>query len=205
MTGKTADEAPAIPLALAEPTVHVRSGWITGLGLASLGMWMAALTPASGHPAAAAPGHHAASQVPRAGSGLGRRRRRVGHRHPGGRGAVGPHPGARGLWRLRGRRHRWTLGMSLLAAVCLILIGTQFSVLGVAVFWVLSTPSRTASTRACRPRSPITCRCAKRATVAGWVGMPQALGLVVGTVLVVDVFTIDTRAGLRSGYIVLAS
>jgi MFS family permease len=39
----------------------------------------------------------------------------------------------------------------------------------------------------------------QRATVAGWVGMPQALGLVVGTVLVVAVFT-----GTISGYLVLA-
>ncbi|MGH3126274.1 MAG: MFS transporter, partial [Streptosporangiaceae bacterium] len=45
MSEKAADEAPAIPRALAEPTVHVRGGWIAGLGLASLGMWMASLTP----------------------------------------------------------------------------------------------------------------------------------------------------------------
>src|ERR1022692_2014285 len=46
MTGQTADEAPqALSQALAEPTVHVRRGWIAGLGLASLGMWMASLTP----------------------------------------------------------------------------------------------------------------------------------------------------------------
>jgi MFS family permease len=34
--------------------------------------------------------------------------------------------------------------------------------------------------------------------------MPQALGLVVGTLLVVDVFTINSRAGLDSGYLTLA-
>jgi MFS family permease len=39
----------------------------------------------------------------------------------------------------------------------------------------------------------------QRATVAGWFSMPQALGLVVGTILVVQVFT-----GLISGYLVLA-
>ena len=38
-------QAPALSQALAEPTVHVRGGWIAGLGLASLGMWMASLTP----------------------------------------------------------------------------------------------------------------------------------------------------------------
>ena len=38
-------EPQALPHALAEPTVHVRRSWITGLGLASLGMWMASYTP----------------------------------------------------------------------------------------------------------------------------------------------------------------
>jgi MFS family permease len=45
MTEKAPDQAPALPRALAEPTVHVRRGWVAGLGLASLGMWMASLTP----------------------------------------------------------------------------------------------------------------------------------------------------------------
>ena len=36
----------SVPLALAEPSVHVTPGWIAGLGLANIGMWMAALTPA---------------------------------------------------------------------------------------------------------------------------------------------------------------
>jgi hypothetical protein len=45
MTEKTASEAAELSPALAEPTIHVRRGWITGLGLASLGMWMASLTP----------------------------------------------------------------------------------------------------------------------------------------------------------------
>jgi MFS family permease len=39
----------------------------------------------------------------------------------------------------------------------------------------------------------------QRATVAGWVGMPQALGLVLGSVIVVDVFT-----KLHTGYLALA-
>ena len=45
MPEKAADQARALPRALDEPTVHVRGGWIAGLGLASLGMWMASLTP----------------------------------------------------------------------------------------------------------------------------------------------------------------
>ena len=44
MTDQSTDSR-AISPALAEPSVHVKSGWIAGLGLASLGMWMASLTP----------------------------------------------------------------------------------------------------------------------------------------------------------------
>jgi MFS family permease len=112
--------------------------------------------------------------------------------------------GAFGFGRLRGRRHRWTLCMSALAAICLILIGTQYSVAGVAVFWVLFSAFQNGEYASLSAAIPDHVPVRQRATVAGWVGMPQALGLVVGTVLVVDVFTIDTRSGLRSGYILLA-
>ena len=37
-------EVRELPPALAEPTVHVRGMWVTGLSVASLGMWMASLT-----------------------------------------------------------------------------------------------------------------------------------------------------------------
>ncbi len=45
MADQTTDQPRAVSLALAEPTAGVRRGWITGLGLASLGMWMASYTP----------------------------------------------------------------------------------------------------------------------------------------------------------------
>ena len=45
MADQTTDQPQVVSLALAEPTVHVRRGWIAGLGLASLGMWMASYTP----------------------------------------------------------------------------------------------------------------------------------------------------------------
>src|SRR5882724_2652458 len=45
MADQVTDQPGLLSRALAEPTEHVRGRWITGLGLASLGMWMAALTP----------------------------------------------------------------------------------------------------------------------------------------------------------------
>jgi MFS family permease len=204
MTGKTADDAPAVPLALAEPTVHVGGGWITGLGLASLGMWMASLTPLQvslpQQVQDIAPHHKflALALVSAAGAVASVIATPVA-------GALSDRTtGALGFWRLRGRRHRWTLGMALLAAICLVILGTQFSVAGVAIFWVLFSGFQNGEYASLSAAIPDHVPVRQRATVAGWVGMPQALGLVVGTVLVVDVFTINTRAGLRSGYLVLA-
>lgn len=45
MADQTTDQPRVVSLALAEPTAGVHRGWITGLGLASLGMWMASYTP----------------------------------------------------------------------------------------------------------------------------------------------------------------
>src|SRR6185437_14224036 len=101
--------------------------------------------------------------------------------------------GGRGWFgRLRGRRHRWTLGMAVLAAV------------GVALFWVLFSAFQNGEYASLSAAIPDHVPVRQRATVAGWVGMPQALGLVVGTLLVVQVFTLDTRSGLTDGYLVLA-
>jgi MFS family permease len=74
----------------------------------------------------------------------------------------------------------------------------------VAVFWVLFSAFQNGQYASLSAAIPDHVPVRQRATVAGWVGMPQALGLVVGTVLVVDVFTLNTRAGLRMGYLALA-
>src|ERR1700733_12905093 len=43
MTNEPTTDERTVPLALAEPTVHVRPAWITGLTLGNMGMWMASL------------------------------------------------------------------------------------------------------------------------------------------------------------------
>ena len=205
MTEKTASEAAELSPALAEPTVHVRRGWITGLGLASLGMWMASLTPLQ----VSLPQqlqditpHHkyvALAVVSAVGRHL------VGDRHPAGRRPVRPdhqqprvRPAARPPAPLdagHGRARR---------AICLALIAQQDTVLGVAVFWVLFSAFQNGEYASLSAAIPDHVPVRQRATVAGWVGMPQALGLVVGTVLVVQVFTINTKSGLAYGYVTLA-
>jgi MFS family permease len=204
MTEKTASEAAELSPALAEPTIHVRRGWITGLGLASLGMWMASLTPLQ-------------VSLPQQLQDITPHHKYVALAVVSAVGAISsviatPLAGAlsdrttgtRGIGRLRGRRHRWTLGMAVLAAICLALIARQESVIGVAVFWVLFSAFQNGEYASLSAAIPDHVPVRQRATVAGWVGMPQALGLVVGTILVVQVFTINTKSGLAGGYVTLA-
>jgi MFS family permease len=185
--------------ALDEPTAHVRWGWITGLSLASLGMWMASLTPVqillalqlqdiTTHKVAALGivtglGAVAACVATPLAGALSDRT-----------------TAARGLGRLRGRRHRWTIAMAVLGAGCLVILGGLATVAGVAVLWVAFSAFQNAEFASLSAAIPDHVPVRQRATVAGWVGMPQALGLVLGTVLVVDIFD----KTLLQGYVALA-
>jgi MFS family permease len=175
----------SISLALAEPSVHVKPGWITGLSLASLGMWMASLTPIqvilpiqlqdidARHKIQALAIVSAVGAVasvlatPIAGA----LSDRTTH--------------AYGFGGLRGRRHRWTLAMALLAAISLGFLGHQQTVVGVAILWVLFSAFQNGEYASLSAAIPDHVPVRQRATVAGWVGMPQALGLVLGTILAV--------------------
>jgi MFS family permease len=201
MTNQPVQEDQKSPLALAEPTVHVKSGWITGLSLASLGMWMASLTPI---------------QVI-----LPLQLQNIDNAHKiqalaivSGVGAVAsvlatPLAGALsdrttpafGFGRLRGRRHRWTLVMALLGAIAMLFLAHQTTVAGVAVFWVLFSAFQNGEYASLSAAVPDHVPVRQRATVAGWVGMPQALGLVVGTVLVVLVL----NSHVVPGYYLIAA
>lgn len=176
-----------MPSPLAEPTLHVSKTWIAGLSVANLAMWMAALTPiqvilpiqlqqidaaheitalavVSGLGAVAS-----ALATPIAGALSDRTTRAWG---------FGP---------LRGRRHRWTLVMALLGGISLVLMGYQPTVLGVAVLWVLFSAFQNGEYASLSAAIPDRVPVRQRATVSGWVGMPLALGLLVGTILAVEV------------------
>jgi MFS family permease len=185
MTNQSTDEDRAIPPALAEPSVHVRPGWIAGLSLASLGMWMASLTPIQ-------------VLLPIQLQDIDNKHKIQALAIVSGVGAVAsviatPLAGALsdrtthayGFGGLRGRRHRWTLAMAFLAAISMLVLAHQKSVAGVAVLWVLFSAFQNGEYASLSAAIPDHVPVRQRATVAGWVGMPQALGLVVGTVLVV--------------------
>ncbi|HEV2255050.1 MAG TPA: MFS transporter [Streptosporangiaceae bacterium] len=199
-----ADQAisrPHVPsLALAEPTQHVRVRWIFGLTLASLGMWMANQTPSQVLLALQlqdiTPRHKivalgVVTAVNAVSSALatpivGALSDRTAH-------------GQR-LGRFSGRRHRWTLVMVLLAGVCVGLLAKAGTVVAVAVLWFLFGAFQNGEYATLSAAVPDHVPVRQRATVSGWVGMPIALGLVLGTVLVVDVLNQD----LLTGYITLA-
>src|SRR5215813_5828315 len=188
-----------LPKALTEPTEPVTKSWIASLGLASLVMWMAALTPLQ-------------VLIPE----------QLQHIDPKGKilalglvsafGAVAsllatPIAGAisdrtthaYSVGHLRGRRHRWTLVMAILSAVSLALIAGQNTVLGVGVLWVLFSAFQNGEFASLSAAVPDHVPVTQRATVAGWFSMPQALGLLLGGGLVAFVVT-----GQASGYLMLA-
>jgi MFS family permease len=187
-------------LALAEPTQHVGNRWIVGLTLASLGMWMANQTPSQVMLALQlqdiTPRHKivalgVVTAVNAISSALatplvGALSDRTAH--------------GKRLGRFSGRRHRWTLIMVLLAAVCLGLLAKAGTVVTVALLWLLFGVFQNGEYASLSAALPDHVPVRQRATVSGWVGMPLALGLVLGTVLVVEVFNQD----LVTGYIVLA-
>jgi MFS family permease len=199
MTEQVTEPPHGLPRALAEPTVPVRARWIGGLGLASLVMWMGTLTPLQ-------------VLLPEQLQNIDPKGKIVALGLVSALGAVSsllatPIAGALsdrtthawGFLHLRGRRHRWTLVMVVLSAACLAVLAGQKSVAGVAILWVLFSAFQNGEYASLSAAIPDHVPVSQRATVAGWVGMPQALGLVLGSGLVGFVFT-----GIISGYLVLA-
>lgn len=187
------------PVALAEPVVPVRRSWIGLLFAANLGMWMALFTPiqvllpnqiadigVSGKEAAlgwvTALGALVAIVVnPLAGAFSDRTRPRL-----------------RG--RVFGRRHVWTLGGAALGVVSLLFLAEQRTIAGVAVGWAGAQAGLNVMLASLSAAVPDRVPVSQRGQVSGWIGMPQALGLVLGAVLVTTVVT-----GTRNGYVTMAA
>ncbi len=192
-------EARPAPRALDEPTTPVSKAWIFQLGLGTMGLFMAGLTPLQ-------------LLLPK----------QVQHVAPHDKflviglvhafGAVAaivatPLVGAlsdrttdaRAFGKLKGRRHRWTIGCCVLAAICLGLLSVQNTVAGILGLWLLFSLFNNGQYASLSASIPDHVPVRQRATVAGWVGMPQAVGLVIGVLLVAKVFK-----GFPAGYSFLA-
>ncbi|MGY0006420.1 MFS transporter [Micromonospora sp. I033] len=195
----TVNPTPAsLPAALAEPTVPVRRSWIALIFAANLGVWMAFFTPIQVllpqqveriAPAdkeamlAVVTGLGALAAVlanPLAGALSDRTSLRLANRH-------------------LGRRHVWTATGAVVGALALVLLAGQNSIAGVAVAWVAAQVCFNAMLASLTAAIPDRVPVAQRGGVSGWVGIPQALGLVVGAVLVTAVVT-----GNAAGYAAIA-
>ena len=195
-----ATNLPPLPSpARAEPSAPVSRLWIAQLGLASAAMWMASLTPLQ-------------ILLPKQVQDIvpGQKFLVLGLIHTlGAAAAIVATPvigalsdrttRARPLGRLTGRRHRWTLAMAVLGAVCLALLAWQTTAVGLLALWFGFSVFQNGQYATLSAAIPDHVPVRQRATVAGWVGMPYALGLVIGVELVARVFT--TFAG---GYLMLA-
>lgn len=189
----------ALPAALAEPAVPVRRSWIALIFAANLGVWMAFFTPIQvllpQQVARIAPGDKetmlavvtglgalaAVLANPLAGALSDRTVLRLGRRH-------------------LGRRHVWTASGAVLGALALVLLARQHSIAGVALGWVAAQVCFNAMLASLTAAIPDRVPVAQRGGVSGWVGIPQALGLVVGAVLVTAVVT-----GNTAGYAAVAA
>ncbi|MDN4638658.1 MFS transporter [Agreia sp. PsM10] len=98
-----------------------------------------------------------------------------------------------------GRRRPWIAGGALLFAVSLLLLGLQDGFVGMGVFWTLSIIGfcilTAALTATISDRVPV----GQRGFVSGWISAPQAVGTILGLVLVLTLFT-----GQFGGYAAMA-
>ncbi|AWB89782.1 MFS transporter [Salinibacterium hongtaonis] len=182
MTTTTASETAAF----AEPTRAVTGGWIALFATAWLGVWMAQLTPiqlllpvqveaqlnsdnwvdgvvAFGIISGIA-GLCAVVAYPLAGALSDRTTSRFGRRRP------------------------WILGGAVLFAVALLLLGTQTTLVGIGVCWALALSGFCTLTAALTATISDQVPVNQRGLVSGWMSAPQAVGTILGLVLVTELF-----------------
>ncbi|SCG61490.1 Major Facilitator Superfamily protein [Micromonospora inositola] len=188
----------SLPAALAEPTVPVRRSWIALIFAANLGVWMAFFTPIQvllpQQIERIAPGDKEAMLA--VVTGLGALAAVLANPLAG---ALSDRTVIRVASRRLGRRHVWTASGAVLGALALVLLARQDTVAGVALGWVAAQVCFNAMLASLTAAIPDRVPVAQRGGVSGWVGIPQALGLVVGAVLVTALVT-----GNAAGYAAIA-
>ncbi|KTS63228.1 MFS transporter [Microbacterium testaceum] len=192
----TAEEQTAPVAAYAEPTRPVHAGWIAAFAGAWLGLWMAQLVPvqvllplqiAAQHASdewltslvsyglvSAVAGAFVVVAYPIVGALSDRTRSRFGRRRP------------------------WILGGSLTAAAGLALLGIQTETVGTIVMWTVVMLGFCMASAALTAVMADQVPEGQRGLVSGWISAPNALGILLGIVLVTAVFTT-----IPSGYLAL--
>lgn len=98
-----------------------------------------------------------------------------------------------------GRRRPWILGGTLLFAVSLVLLGLQSTLVGVGVFWSLAIIGFCVLTAALTATIADQVPVGQRGVISGLIAAPQAIGTVLG-LLVVE----ELGLGIVVGYVVMA-
>jgi MFS family permease len=99
-----------------------------------------------------------------------------------------------------GRRRPWILAGALLFAVALLALGAQTSMFGIGLFWSLALIGfcmlTAALTATISDQVPVN----QRGFISGWISAPQAVGTILGLILVTELFV-----GQFLGYAVMAA
>lgn len=170
------------PSVFLEPTKRVTGGWIAAFAAAWLGIWMAQLTPIQLllpeqidrqlHPTnwvdsvvafgiiSGIAGVAAVIVYPLAGALSDRTTSRFGRRRP------------------------WIAGGSALFAISLLALGAQRSIVGIGIFWVLALSGFCVLTAALTATISDQVPVGQRGYVSGWLSAPQAVGTILGILLV---------------------
>ncbi|HEV7812527.1 MAG TPA: MFS transporter, partial [Leifsonia sp.] len=98
-----------------------------------------------------------------------------------------------------GRRRPWIAVGAVVFAVSLILLGAQNTIVGIGVFWSLALTGFCILTAALTATISDQVPVDQRGYVSGWLSAPQAIGIVLGVVLVTYVFV-----GALFGYTAMA-
>jgi MFS family permease len=191
------ETTPPVPRVFDEPVRRVPGRWIAGFAVAWLGIWMAQLTPVQlllpeQIDAIAPQGDGVESVV-----------------------AFGIISGVAGAFALLvyplagalsdrttsrfGRRRPWILGGALVFAGALVLLGLQTTLVGVGVFWVLTIVGFCVLTAALTAMISDQIPVGQRGLASAWISAPQAIGLILGVLLVVAL-----ELTVLLGYLVVA-
>jgi MFS family permease len=98
-----------------------------------------------------------------------------------------------------GRRRPWIAAGALVFALSLLLLGLQSSLIGIGIFWCLALTGFCILTAALTATISDQVPVDQRGYVSGWLSAPQAIGTILGLVLVLTLFT-----GTFFGYLAMA-
>jgi MFS family permease len=167
---------------LAEPTLRVSGRWMAAFATAWLGIWMAQLTPVQLLLPLQVESLRTSTDWVDSVVAFG-----IISGIAGGLALIAyPVAGAlsdRTIGRF-GRRKPWILGGAVLFAASLVLLGVQSTLVGVGVFWALAIVGFCVLTAALTATISDQVPVEQRGVVSGWIATPQAVGLVLGLVLV---------------------